>query len=76
MAKLRSFKAGMAVTLEFQGMWRRFECTVEVEPDEGEDTALVKERAWRTVDYELEQRVREAQVSFAAEGVNKDDGPK
>lgn len=59
MAKVKSFKAEVGISVEIKGQWYKFYTGIEVEPEEGEDTTEVKRKAWNTVHNEIEKQVRE-----------------
>jgi len=53
MARMRTFRAMRGITVEHRGIWKKFECAVEIELEGGDDYEGVKEKAWRTVEAEL-----------------------
>jgi hypothetical protein len=59
MAKLKSFKVEYGSSVEIKGTWHKFNCGVELEIEDGDDTDAVKKRAWNTVYNEIEKQVSE-----------------
>ncbi|MFW6311216.1 MAG: hypothetical protein ACOC1K_03165 [Nanoarchaeota archaeon] len=59
MARVKSFTAGRGVTIEHRGIYHKFNCSIEIEIEEGDDTTDIKEKAWNTVDKELEKKIDE-----------------
>jgi hypothetical protein len=59
MAKIVSFRAEYGATMEIRGTYHKLYCAIEVQPEENEDTEVVKERAWNTVFNEVEKQIRE-----------------
>jgi hypothetical protein len=59
MAKLKSFRAEAGISLDIKGTWYKFYCGVELEMEEGDNSAEVKQKAWNTVHQELEKQVLE-----------------
>ena len=57
MAKVKSFKAGRGVTIEKNGVYHKFNCEIEIEIEENDNTQEIKNRAWNTVDTELEKQI-------------------
>lgn len=59
MAKVKSFTASVGVSLEINNVWYKFHTGIEVEPDENEDIAEVKKKAWNTCHVELEKQIED-----------------
>lgn len=59
MAKVKSFKAELGVSVEIKGQWYKFNAGIELELDPEDDTAEVKRKAWNTVHTEIEKQVLE-----------------
>ena len=60
MAKVKSFTTSFGISAEIKGFWQKFNCTVEVEPEEGDNLDEIKNTAWNTVIREVEKQVEEA----------------
>jgi hypothetical protein len=59
MAKVKSFRAETGVSVELKGQWYKFYTAIELELEEGDDTAEVKKKAWNTVHAEIEKQFTE-----------------
>lgn len=59
MTKIKAFRVEYGSSVEIRGVWHKLHCAIEVEPDEGEDPATVKEAAWNTVFNEVEKQIRD-----------------
>jgi hypothetical protein len=59
MAKAKSFKAEYGTSVEIKGTWHKLSCSLEVEFEEGDNPAEVRERVWNTVYSEIEKQIKE-----------------
>lgn len=59
MAKVKSFRAEYGTSIEINGIWHRLGCIIEIEPDESDDIAEIKEKAWKTVFTEVEEQIKD-----------------
>ena len=59
MAKVKSFKAEVGVSVELKGTWYKFYAGIELELDEQDNSEEVKKKAWNTVHAEIEKQVQE-----------------
>jgi hypothetical protein len=60
MAKVKSFHSSCGISLDIKGTWHKFQCGIEVEIEEGDDLAKVKEMAHNTVQVEVEKQIQGA----------------
>ena len=63
MARVKQFKAGLGLSIEINGVWHKFNCEVDVEPDENDDMEQVKSRAWDTVSDQIYKQIDEIKNS-------------
>ena len=59
MARVKSFGSTFGMSMEIQGVWYKFQSSIEIEIDEGDDVAAVKDKAHKTVQLEVEKQVQE-----------------
>lgn len=64
MAKVKSFGSSFGMSLDIRGVWHKFQSTIEIEIEDGDDIAKVKEMAHATVQLEVEKQVQEAIDAF------------
>lgn len=63
MAKLMTFRAGHGMSVEINRVWHRIDCAVEIGLEDGDNTEVVKKKAWDTIDREIEHRIMELSSS-------------
>lgn len=61
MAKVKSFRAEMGVSVEIKGTWYKFYSGIELDFEPGDTVAAVSDKAWNTVQNELEKQIVEVQ---------------
>jgi hypothetical protein len=59
MPKVKSISASYGSSAEINGVWHKFIFAIEVELEEGDDTAKVKDMAWNTCFNEVEKQFKE-----------------
>jgi hypothetical protein len=64
MAKVKSFHSSFGMSLDIKGTWHKFQCGIEVEVEEGDDLAKVKEMAHNTVQVEVEKQINAAIAAY------------
>lgn len=60
MAKVTSFGSTFGMSLEIKGVWHKFQSSITIEPEEGDDMEEVKKKAHNTVQLEVEKQFNEA----------------
>lgn len=60
MAKVTKFSSVFGMSLEIKGIWHKFQCGIEIEPEEGDDLEKIKEKAHNTVQLEVEKQLQAA----------------
>lgn len=58
MARVKSFKAAYGTSAEVEGVWHKFHSEIEIELTEGDNVGDIKEKAWNTVKYEVENQIK------------------
>jgi DNA/RNA endonuclease YhcR with UshA esterase domain len=64
MAKVTRFSSVFGMSLEIKGVWHKFQCGIEIEPEEGDDLEKIKEKAHNTVVLEVEKQFQKALESM------------
>jgi hypothetical protein len=59
MAKPKSFKAEYGASVEVRGAWHKLSCSLEVDYEDGDNAAEVRERVWNTVYNEIERQLKD-----------------
>lgn len=59
MAKVKTIGASYGISFEFQNSWHKFNSSIEVELEEGDNISKVKEMAYNTVKNEVVKQVDE-----------------
>lgn len=65
MAKVKSFHSSFGMSLDINNVWHKFSCGIEIEVEEGDDIAKIKEMAHNTVHLEVEKQIQEALGSYS-----------
>lgn len=58
MARVKTFSSSCGVSMDIKGTWHKFSCGIEIELDEGDDVAKVKQMAHDTVAIEVEKQIQ------------------
>jgi len=59
MASIKSIKAEYGASVEYKGVWHKFNFGIELELEKGEDSAKIKEKAWNTCEQEIEKQIQQ-----------------
>ena len=58
MAEVMTMKAESGTSIEIKGTWYKVGFSVEVKVSPGEDTNVVKEKLWNSVNSEIEKQIK------------------
>lgn len=58
MAKIITVEAEMGFSTEINKSWYKYGFRIHVQPEEGDDLAEIKKKAWNTCNIEIEKQVK------------------
>lgn len=60
MAKVKTFHSSFGMSLDIRGVWHKFQAGIEIELEDDDDIAKVKEMAHNTVQLEVQNQLQQA----------------
>lgn len=59
MAKVKTVEASYGTSVEFQGVWHKFQFSMALDVEDGDNVADVKSKLWNTVVLEVQKQIEQ-----------------